>query len=134
MDVYKGKLSFVLGRDVTGEIVVGDLAKMPHLLVAGATGSGKSVMINALIASLLYRNSPSELKLILVDPKRVELTPYNGIPHLLAPVIVEPDRTVSALKWAVAEMERRYRLFAETNNKNIADYTVSHRAETGKKG
>lgn len=129
MDAYKGKLSFVLGRDVTGEIVVGDLAKMPHLLVAGATGSGKSVMINALIASLLYRNSPSELKLILVDPKRVELTPYNGIPHLLAPVIVEPDRTVSALKWAVAEMERRYRLFAETNNKNIADYTVSHRED-----
>jgi S-DNA-T family DNA segregation ATPase FtsK/SpoIIIE len=129
MAPYKAKLSFVLGRDVTGEIVVGDLAKMPHLLVAGATGSGKSVMINALIASLLYRNSPSELKLILVDPKRVELTPYNGIPHLLAPVIVEPDRTVSALKWAVAEMERRYRLFAETTNKNIVDYNLSHRED-----
>jgi S-DNA-T family DNA segregation ATPase FtsK/SpoIIIE len=129
MDAYKAKLSFVLGRDVTGEIMVADLAKMPHLLVAGATGSGKSVMINALITSLLYRNSPSELKLILVDPKRVELTPYNGIPHLLAPVIVEPDRTISALKWAVAEMERRYRLFAETNNKNIADYNVSHRED-----
>lgn len=127
MDSYKNKLDFVLGRDVSGEIVVADLNKMPHLLIAGATGSGKSVMINALITSLLYRNSPSEMKLILVDPKRVEMTPYNDIPHLLTPVITEADKTISSLKWAVAEMERRYRLFAETSNKNISDFNKSNR-------
>ncbi|MDP4038454.1 MAG: DNA translocase FtsK 4TM domain-containing protein [bacterium] len=122
MEQYKSNLSFILGRDVSGEIVAADLAKMPHLLIAGATGSGKSVMINSLILSLLYRNSPSELKLIMVDQKRVELTPYNKIPHLLTPVITEIDKTLSALKWVVAEMERRYRLFSNVSSKGIADY------------
>ncbi|GAC1390630.1 MAG: hypothetical protein NVSMB46_00760 [Candidatus Saccharimonadales bacterium] len=102
--------------------IVGDLAKMPHLLVAGQTGSGKSVMINDILTSLLYHNSPSDLKLILVDPKQVELTPYNDIPHLLTPVINEPEKCISALKWAVAEMERRLRTMAESGRRNIAEY------------
>lgn len=118
----KSKLSFVLGRDVAGDIVTYDLAKAPHLLVAGATGTGKSVMINALLMSLLYRNSPSELKLILVDPKHVEMTLYNDIPHLLSPVVTESDKTVSALKWAVAEMERRLKLLAEYSKRDIGEY------------
>ena len=120
----KSKLTFVLGRDVSGEVVVADLAKMPHLLIAGATGSGKSVLINTILASFLYRNSPSDLKLILVDPKRVEMMPYNDIPHLLTPVIVEPDKTISALKWAVAEMERRLRLLSDHGKRNIAEYNT----------
>ncbi len=118
----KSKLAFVLGRDVAGDIVSYDLSKAPHLLVAGATGTGKSVMINALLMSLLYRNSPSELKLIMVDPKRVELSLYNDIPHLLTPVITESDKTVSALKWAVAEMERRLKLLSEYNKRDIGEY------------
>jgi DNA segregation ATPase FtsK/SpoIIIE, S-DNA-T family len=118
-------LGFILGRDVAGSAVTADLARMPHMLIAGATGSGKSVMINVLLTSLLYRNSPSNLKLILVDPKRVELSLYNDIPHLLAPVIVEPEKCISALKWAVAEMERRYKLFAEVGKRNIIEYNSS---------
>ncbi len=116
------KLLFGIGRDVAGNVISDDLAKMPHLLVAGATGAGKSVMINTLLVSLLYRNSPSELKLILVDPKRVEMTPYEDIPHLITPVIVEPDKTISALKWAVVEMEKRYKLLAEVGKRNILEY------------
>ncbi len=115
-------LSFAIGRDIAGDPVIGVLDKMPHLLIAGATGSGKSVMINTLLTSLLYRNSPSDLKLILVDPKQVELTPYNDIPHLLTPVIVEPEKCISALKWAVNEMERRYSLLAEEKVRNITGY------------
>lgn len=115
-------LSFAIGRDIAGDPVIGALDKMPHLLIAGATGSGKSVMINTLLSSLLYRNSPSDLKLILVDPKQVELTPYNDIPHLLTPVIVEPEKCISALKWAVNEMERRYTLLAEEKVRNITGY------------
>jgi S-DNA-T family DNA segregation ATPase FtsK/SpoIIIE len=115
-------LSFAIGRDIAGEPTLGELDKMPHLLIAGATGSGKSVMINTLLSSLLYRNSPSDLKLILVDPKQVELTPYNDIPHLLTPVIVEPEKCISALKWAVNEMERRYSLLAEEKVRNIKSY------------
>lgn len=115
-------LSFAIGRDIAGDPVIGALDKMPHLLIAGATGSGKSVMINTLLSSLLYRNSPADLKLILVDPKQVELTPYNDIPHLLTPVIVEPEKCISALKWAVNEMERRYSLLAEEKVRNIAGY------------
>lgn len=115
-------LEFSIGKDIAGKPVVANLAKMPHLLVAGQTGSGKSVMINDILTSLLYRNSPSDLKLILVDPKTVELTPYNDIPHLLTPVITEPEKCISALKWAVAEMERRYRMLAEHKKRNIAEY------------
>jgi S-DNA-T family DNA segregation ATPase FtsK/SpoIIIE len=115
-------LGFVIGKDITGKPVVADLAKMPHLLVAGQTGSGKSVMINTLITSLLYRNSPADLKLILVDPKQVEMAPYNDIPHLLTPVINEPEKCISALKWSVAEMERRLRTMAEVGKRNIEEY------------
>jgi len=122
-------LTFVLGRDVSGLPMFTDLAKMPHMLIAGATGSGKSGMINSLLSSLLYRSSPNDLKLILVDPKRVELGLYNDIPHLLTPVIVEPEKCISALKWAVAEMERRYKLLAEVGNRNIIEYNKAHKDE-----
>lgn len=115
-------LSFAIGKDISGEAVVGELNKMPHLLIAGQTGSGKSVMINTLLTSLLYRNSPSEMKLILVDPKQVEMAAYADIPHLLTPVIAEPDKTISALKWAVNEMERRYTLLASHKVKDIKTY------------
>ena len=118
----KEPLSFAIGKDISGEAVVGELNKMPHLLIAGHTGSGKSVMINALLTSLLYRNSPSEMKLILVDPKQVEMAAYADIPHLLTPVIAEPDKTISALKWAVNEMERRYTLLASHRVKDIKTY------------
>jgi S-DNA-T family DNA segregation ATPase FtsK/SpoIIIE len=115
-------LSFAIGKDISGEAVVGELNKMPHLLIAGQTGSGKSVMINTLLTSLLYRNSPSDMKLILVDPKQVEMAPYEDIPHLLTPVITEPEKTISALKWAVNEMERRYKLLAEEKIRDIKSY------------
>lgn len=115
-------LSFAIGKDISGHAVVGELNKMPHLLIAGQTGSGKSVMINTLLTSLLYRNSPSQMKLILVDPKQVEMAPYEDIPHLLTPVINEPEKTVSALKWAVNEMERRYKLLAEEKVREIESY------------
>jgi S-DNA-T family DNA segregation ATPase FtsK/SpoIIIE len=119
-----GQLGFAIGRDISGTPVVADLAKMPHLLVAGQTGSGKSVAINTILISLLYRNSPADLKLILVDPKQVELKPYDDIPHLLTPVITEPEKCISALKWAVAEMERRYKALADNGNRNIVEYNA----------
>ncbi len=122
MTKNKAKLAVALGRDTSSKPVVIDLAKMPHCLVAGTTGSGKSVLINAFICSLLFRNSPEELKLILVDPKRVELTNYNGIPHLLTPVITDPEKILSALKWAIAEMDRRYKLFQSVGVRNIQGY------------
>ena len=122
MQQSKSKLSVALGLDVSGSPKVADIAKMPHLLIAGSTGSGKSVAINAFLTSLLYRNSPSELKLIMVDPKRVELSLYNGIPHLLTPVIVEVDKVLSSLKWAIVEMERRYKLFASVGVRNLEGY------------
>ena len=106
-------LTMPLGRDVAGNSAAIDLVKMPHLLIAGATGMGKSVFLNSLLVSLIYQNSPADLRLILVDPKRVEFTAYNDIPHLLAPVIVDPHKTINALKWLVTEMERRYKVFAD---------------------
>lgn len=118
----KSNLTLALGRDVAGAPFVCDLKNMPHLLIAGATGAGKSVCINSMIISLLYQNSPQDLRLILVDPKRVEFTHYNGVPHLLAPVIHDVDKTISALKWTIAEMDRRFRLFQETNRRNIEAY------------
>lgn len=117
-------LSFAVGKDIAGDAVVGELNKMPHLLIAGQTGSGKSVMINTLLSSLLYRNSPSDMRLILVDPKQVEMTPYADIPHLLTPIITEPEKTISALKWAVNEMERRYSLLAEVKVRDIKSYNA----------
>lgn len=121
----KSNLTFPLGRDVAGLPYVVDLKNMPHLLIAGATGSGKSVCINSMIVSLLYQNSPSDLRLILVDPKRVEFTHYNDIPHLLSPVVLDVDKTISALRWAVAEMDRRFKLFQETNRRNIEAYNAN---------
>ena len=118
----QGPLGFTIGKDISGTPIVADLVKLPHLLVAGQTGSGKSVMINSILTSLLYRNSPSDLKLILVDPKQVELKPYDEIPHLLTPVITEPEKCISALKWTVAEMERRYKALAEVHKRNIVEY------------
>ena len=116
------KLTFALGRDVAGHARAADLAKMPHLLIAGATGSGKSVMVNALITSLLCNSTPDEVRMVLMDLKRVELSAYNGLPHLMIPVITEPERAKAALKWAVAEMETRYRRFAGANARNIAGF------------
>ena len=118
----KSNLRMVLGRDVSGSARITDLAEMPHLLVAGATGSGKSVGINTFLLSLIYQNSPNDLRLILVDPKRVELVPYNGIPHLLTPVINDPEKTISALKWAVSEMTRRYIELSKMKVRNIREY------------
>jgi S-DNA-T family DNA segregation ATPase FtsK/SpoIIIE len=125
----KGSLSFVVGKDIAGEPVVSDLEEMPHLLIAGQTKSGKSVMINTLLASFLYRNTPSDLKLILVDPKHVEMAPYDNIPHLLAPVVTEPEKCISALKWAVAEMERRLKTFAEVKQRDIQGYNALKKEE-----
>jgi len=117
-------LTFAVGKDISGKAVVGNLAKMPHLLIAGTTGSGKSVMTNTLISSLLYRNAPSDMKLIIVDPKQVEMAQYDGIPHLLTPIITQVDKALSAMKWAVNEMEKRYTLMAEERVKNIVDYNA----------
>lgn len=122
MKKMDSKLAIGLGLDVSGNSVVADLARMPHVLIAGQTGSGKSVCINSIMSTFLYRAAPSEVKLILVDPKRVELTGYNGIPHLLAPVIVEPEKVVSALRWILSEMDRRYKLFAQAGARNIDSY------------
>ncbi|HTB48464.1 MAG TPA: DNA translocase FtsK 4TM domain-containing protein [Verrucomicrobiae bacterium] len=125
----KSPLGIAIGKDISGTPIVADLDKMPHMLVAGQTGSGKSVMINTILTSLLYRNSPADLKLILVDPKRVELKPYDEIPHLLTPVITEPEKCISALKWAVAEMERRYRALSEVGKRDIAAYNSLKKEE-----
>ena len=116
------KISFALGKDITGTCIVGDLSEMPHMLIAGATGSGKSVCINSLIVSLLYKYSPDEIKLLMIDPKVVELSIYNGIPHLLIPVVTEPKKAAGALNWAVNEMDKRYELFTKYKVKNIKSY------------
>jgi S-DNA-T family DNA segregation ATPase FtsK/SpoIIIE len=117
-----GKLSIALGKDISGAPIVADLARMPHLLIAGTTGSGKSVGVNAMIMSLLYRLSPEQCRLILIDPKMLELSVYDGIPHLMAPVVTEPAKAVAALKWVVREMERRYRAMSQLSVRNIAGY------------
>jgi S-DNA-T family DNA segregation ATPase FtsK/SpoIIIE len=129
LKAVKSKLALALGRDVAGEPMAIDLEKMPHMLIAGSTGSGKSVCINSVIIDLLYNNAPSDLRLLLVDPKRVELTGYNNIPHLLTPVVTEVDKTVSALKWAVWEMERRYKVFSELGKRNITAYNLAPGSE-----
>lgn len=116
------KLAVALGLDVSGKPLVADLSAMPHILIAGQTGSGKSVCINAFLTTLLFRAAPSEVKLILIDPKRVELTGYNDIPHLLSPVIVEPEKVISALRWVLSEMDRRYKLFAQAGVRNMSAY------------
>lgn len=122
-------LTMPLGKDVTGSTIVSTLEKMPHLLIAGATGSGKSVYINTMLVSLLYRNSPAILRMILVDPKRVELNVYDGIPHLLTPVIVDPSKTINALKWTVKEMDRRYQVLSESHARNLISYNTSNPQE-----
>ena len=125
-DVRKSpsKLCVGLGKDIEGKVITIDLAKMPHLLVAGTTGSGKSVCVNTLLAGIMYKARPDEVKLILVDPKVVELTNYNGIPHLLVPVVTDAKKAASALHWAVAEMERRYKSFADTRVRDIKAYNA----------
>lgn len=123
----KSNLSMILGRDVAGTSVIANIAKMPHLMIAGATGSGKTVCVNTLITGLLFQNSPEDLKFIMVDPKRVELTPYNDIPHLLTPVITDPDKAINALKWAVKEMENRYDLLSKYGCRNIESYNEAVR-------
>ena len=120
----KSKLSFALGKSVSGDTIVTDIAKMPHVLIAGSTGSGKSVCINTLITSILYKAKPSEVKLIMVDPKVVELSVYNGIPHLLIPVVTDPKKAAGALAWAVQEMVNRYSLFAQKNVRDIKGYNA----------
>ena len=117
-------LAFAVGKDISGHVILGNLAKMPHLLIAGTTGSGKSVMTNALIMSMLYHNSPSDLKLIIVDPKQVEMAAYDAIPHLLSPIITNVTEALSAMEWAVKEMESRYSLMKEERVKNIADFNA----------
>jgi len=126
-DTKRGKLKIPLGKDVSGNVVIADLAKMPHLLVAGSTGSGKSICINSIIISLLMKHTPNELKFIMVDPKMVELIVYNNIPHLLTPVVTELERVVSSLKWAVREMERRYKVFAKGGFRNLESYMQAAR-------
>lgn len=122
---HKSPLVFALGRDVAGGAMLADITKMPHLLIAGSTGTGKSVALNSLILSLLYRNTPQQVKLILIDPKRVEMRPYNGIPHLITAPILEPDKAVNAMKWAVGEMDRRFKLFSDVGKRSIVDYNES---------
>ncbi|MDE8650759.1 FtsK/SpoIIIE family DNA translocase [Novosphingobium album (ex Liu et al. 2023)] len=129
---HKGMLPIILGKDIAGEPVVADLATMPHLLVAGTTGSGKSVGLNCILLSLLYRMTPQQCRLILIDPKVLELKSYDEIPHLLSPVVTEPPKAVRALKWAVEEMERRYRMMSEISVRNLASFNEKVRAAAAK--
>ena len=121
----KSKLAFAVGRDIAGNAVVGDIARLPHMIIAGATGSGKSVCTNSMIMSILYHATPEEVKLILIDPKIVEFTVYEGIPHLLIPVVTDPKKAAGALNWAVQEMQRRYNLFAENSVRDLGDYNAA---------
>ncbi len=120
----KSKLTVALGKDISGNIITADISKMPHGLIAGATGSGKSVCTNSIIISLLYKNSPDELKLLLIDPKTVEFEPYNGIPHLMVPVVTDPRKAAGALGWAVTEMEKRYKMLSDRKVRNIEEYNA----------
>ena len=131
---HPSRLAFAVGRDIAGQTVVADLARMPHLLIAGATGSGKSVCINTLIMSIIYKAKPSEVRLIMVDPKVVELSVYNGIPHLMIPVVTDPKKAAGALNWAVAEMTDRYKKFAELNVRDLKGYNEKIREETERPG
>ncbi len=128
---FKSKLAFGIGKDISGKIVVSDLATMPHLLIAGATGSGKSVCVNTLITSIVYKSSPDEVKLLMIDPKVVELSVYNGIPHLLIPVVTDPKKASASLNWAVREMEKRYKLFADKNVRDLKGYNEAMKQEGG---
>lgn len=128
---FKPNLAFAVGKDISGKTVVADIAKMPHLLVAGATGSGKSVCINTLIMSILYKAKPDDVKLIMVDPKQVELSVYNGLPHMLIPVVTDPKKAAGALNWAVVEMTNRYQLFSQYNVRNLQGYNEKVKSVTG---
>ena len=128
---FPSNIAFAGGKDISGQVVVADIAKMPHLLIAGATGSGKSVCINTLIMSILYKAKPDDVKLIMVDPKQVELSIYNGIPHMLIPVVTDPKKAAGALNWAVLEMTNRYQLFAQYNVRNLQGYNEKVKAVTG---
>ncbi len=123
-----GPLGFVLGRDVSGEPIFTNIEKMPHMLVAGATGSGKSILVHSLLISLLYKNSPQTLKLVLIDPKRVELSTYDNIPHLVSPVITENKKAVGVFRWAISEMERRYELLQQAGSRDVRSYNNSHKS------
>jgi S-DNA-T family DNA segregation ATPase FtsK/SpoIIIE len=123
------KLSFALGKNISGEGIVGNIAKLPHLLIAGTTGSGKSVCMNSLIISLLYKAKPDEVKLIMIDPKMVELGIYNGIPHLYIPVVTDPKKAAGALQWAVVEMLKRYRLFSDAGVRDLAAYNEHQKSQ-----
>lgn len=129
---FPSKLAFALGKDIAGKPIITDIGKMPHLLIAGATGSGKSVCINTLITSLIYKSSPQDVRLIMIDPKVVELSVYNGIPHLLIPVVTDPKKAAGALFWAVNEMTRRYNLFAENNVRDMKGYNEKQTEELSK--
>ena len=118
------KVAFALGKDISGKCIIGNIAKLPHVLIAGTTGSGKSVCTNSLIISLLYKSTPDQVRFIMVDPKMVELAPYNGIPHLLIPVVTDPKKAAGALQWAVFEMMKRYKTFSEHNVKDLAGYNA----------
>lgn len=128
---YNSNIAFAVGKDISGQVVVADIAKMPHLLVAGATGSGKSVCINTLIMSIIYKAKPEDVKLIMIDPKQVELSIYNGIPHMLIPVVTDPKKAAGALNWAVMEMTNRYQLFAQYNVRNLQGYNEKVKSVTG---
>ena len=121
---HKSRVAFAVGKDIGGNCIVGDIAKLPHVLIAGTTGSGKSVCTNSLIVSLLYKSTPEEVRFIMVDPKMVELAPYNGIPHLLIPVVTDPKKAAGALQWAVYEMMKRYKLFSENGVKDLAGFNA----------
>ena len=127
----KSKMSVALGKDVAGKVAIADMAKMPHTLIAGSTGSGKSVCINTIITSIIYKAKPSEVKLVMVDPKVVELSVYNGIPHLLIPVVTDPKKAAGALAWAVQEMDNRYNLFAQKGVRDLKGYNALIEKEEG---